>query len=52
VAAGDLATARTHYQASLDIRERLATANPTNTGWQRELQLVRQQIDDLTNAPP
>ena len=37
VAAGDLAAARTAYQASLDIRLRLAAADPANTGWQRDL---------------
>ena len=34
VAAGDLAAARTAYQAALDIRTRLAAADPANTGWQ------------------
>jgi hypothetical protein len=31
--------ALTSYQASLAIRERLAKANPGNTGWQRDLAL-------------
>ena len=43
-AAGDLAAARDHYQASLDIRVRLAAADPANTGWQRDLSISRQKI--------
>ena len=33
----DLAAALTSYQASLDIRERLAKEDPNNAGWQRDL---------------
>jgi len=36
-AAGDLATARTHHQTALDIRQRLAAADPANTERQRDL---------------
>ena len=49
VAAGDLAAARNAYQTSLDIRTRLAAADPANTEWQRDLETVRQKINDLTN---
>ena len=34
---GDLAGALQAYQAGLDIRERLAAADPGNAGWQRDL---------------
>jgi len=33
----DLAAALTSYQASHDILERLAKADPGNAGWQRDL---------------
>jgi hypothetical protein len=46
-AAGDLAAARDHYQAALDIAARLAAADPANTEWQRDLSFVRQRIADL-----
>ncbi len=36
IAVGDLTAARTAYQACLDIRTWLATADPGNTGWQRD----------------
>jgi hypothetical protein len=36
---GDLAAALTSYQASLAIAERLATADPSNAVWQRDLAL-------------
>jgi tetratricopeptide (TPR) repeat protein len=36
---GDLAAALTSYQASLDIFDRLAKADPGNAGWQRDLAL-------------
>jgi hypothetical protein len=49
VDAGDLATARTHYQISLDIRQRLA-ADPAHTGWQRELSVIREKIAQLEDG--
>jgi hypothetical protein len=49
--AGDLAAARTAYQAALEIRTRLAAADPANTGWQRDLQITRQRIRDLSDTP-
>ena len=38
-ARGDLAAALTSYQASLAIGDRLATADPRNAEWQRDLAL-------------
>ena len=49
-AAGDVAAARAAYLASLDIRVRLAAADPANTQWQRDLSVIRQKIDDLSNS--
>jgi hypothetical protein len=49
-AAGDLAAARTSYQASLDIATRLAAANPSNTQWQRDLSVAQQRISDLDDS--
>ena len=37
VAQGDLAGALRAFQASLKIAERLAAADPSNAGWQRDL---------------
>jgi hypothetical protein len=42
--------ARGHYQASLDIAERLTAADPTNTQWQHDLQSVRQKITQLPHT--
>ena len=36
-AQGDLTAALAAYRASLEIRERLAAADPGNAGWQRDL---------------
>jgi len=49
-AAGDLAAARTAYQASLDIRVRLAAADPANTGWQRDLSVSHNKLGDVATA--
>jgi len=38
-AQGDLAGALQEYRASLAIVERLASSDPSNTGWQRDLSL-------------
>jgi hypothetical protein len=51
VAAGNLDAARQAYQASHDIRVRLAAADPTNTGWQRDLSVIRQRLDELPDSP-
>jgi hypothetical protein len=47
VDAGDLATARDHYQASLDIAERLAAADSANSGWQRDLSVSHERLGDV-----
>ena len=52
IAAGDLDAARAAYQASLDIAARLAATDPTNTGWQRDLQLARKRLDELDGKAP
>jgi hypothetical protein len=39
------------HEASLDIAERLAAADPANTQLQRDLSLVRQRIGNLPDAP-
>jgi hypothetical protein len=46
-AAGDLAAARTAYQAGMDIMARLTAADPANVGWQRDLEGIRQKISGL-----
>lgn len=45
-----MSAARTACQAGLDIRTRLAAADPANTGWQRDLQIIQQRINDLPDA--
>ena len=50
VAAGDLAAARAAYQAGLDIRVRLAAADPANTGWQRDLSVSHNRLGDVAVA--
>ena len=46
-AAGDLATARDHYQASLDIWVKLTATDPTNAQWRDDLAYVQQRIAEL-----
>jgi hypothetical protein len=50
VAAGDLAAARVHYQAGLEIAARLAAADPANIQWQRDLSYIRQRIAELADS--
>ena len=50
VAQGDLAAALAAYQASLAIRERLADADPSNAGWQRDLSVSLEKLGDLKSA--
>ena len=50
MAAGDLAAARTAYQASLDIAARLAAADPANTEWQRDLSISHNKLGDVAVA--
>jgi len=49
-AQGDLAAALTSYQASHDIFERLAKADPGNAGWQRDLSVSHNKIGDVQSA--
>jgi hypothetical protein len=44
---GDLAAARTAYQASHEIFVRLAAADPTNTQWQHDLVVSHNKLGDL-----
>ena len=48
--AGNLDAARTAYQASLDIAQRLAAADPANTEWQRDLSVSRNKLGDVARA--
>jgi hypothetical protein len=50
VAAGDLAGARAAYQAGLDIRVRLAAADPANALWQSDLAYVQRRIGELSDG--
>jgi predicted negative regulator of RcsB-dependent stress response len=50
IAAGDLAAARAAYQAALDIRARLAAADPANTGWQHGLSISHEKLGDVAIA--
>jgi len=47
VAAGDLTAARAAYTAALTIRQRLADADPGNTGWQRDLSVSQERLKNL-----
>ncbi len=49
-AQGDLAAALTSYQASHDIFDRLAKADPGNAGWQRDLSVSHDKIGDVQSA--
>ena len=49
-AQGDLAAALTSYQASHEILERLAKADPGNAGWQRDLSVSHEKIGDVQRA--
>ena len=40
----------TTYQASLDIRARLAAADPANTDWQRDLSVSHNKLGDVAAA--
>ena len=44
---GNLTDALASYQASIDIRERLAAADPGNAGWQRDLSVSHNKIGDV-----
>lgn len=47
---GDLTGALAAYQASLAIHQRLATADPRNTEWQRDLSVSHERIGDVHRA--
>jgi tetratricopeptide (TPR) repeat protein len=47
---GNSAAALTSYQASHDIFERLAKADPGNAGWQRDLSVSHNRIGDVQQA--
>ena len=48
--AGDLAAATAAYQAALDIRTRLAAADPANTEWQRDLSISHNRLGDVART--
>jgi hypothetical protein len=48
VAAGDLAGARTRYERSLAIAERLAQANPTSAAAQRDVLVSYRRMAQVT----
>ena len=50
VAQGNLAEALKSYQDSLAISERLAKADPSNAGWQRDLSVSYDKIGDVLVA--
>ena len=47
---GDLPEALTAYRAGLAIRERLAAADPSNAGWQRDLSVSQEKLGDVFSA--
>jgi len=47
LAAGDRAGALSFYEESLAIRRKLATADPGNAGWQRDLSLSLDRVGDV-----
>ena len=49
-AQGNLAAALASYQASLDIRDRLAKSDPGNTVWQRDLSVSYIKVGDVEVA--
>jgi len=49
-AQGRLAEALAEYQADLAIAERLALLDPTNAGWQTDLRITRELIDELRDG--
>src|SRR5664280_468377 len=50
IVAGNTAGAGEHYRADLAIAERLAAADPTNAGWQRDLSVSHERLGDLAVA--
>ena len=50
LAQGDLAGALQAYRESLAIRARLAAADPSNAGWQRDLSVSQEKVGDVLLA--
>ncbi|MDR3202592.1 MAG: tetratricopeptide repeat protein, partial [Bifidobacteriaceae bacterium] len=50
MAAGNLTDASDRFSAALDIAERLAGADPRNTGWQRDLSVSHERLGDVAVA--
>jgi hypothetical protein len=51
-AVGDTPTADQHYRAQLAIAERLATTDPANAQYQRDLDYIRQRVATLSAPEP
>jgi len=51
VAEGNLPQALKAYQATLDIAEKLAAADPGNAGWQRDLITSNVKLADTGDQP-
>ena len=49
-AQGDLAGALASYGKSLEVRRRLAEADPSNAGWQRDLSVSQERIGNVQRA--
>ncbi len=50
LAMGDLNSARPHFQLALDIRQKLADADPSNASAQRDLSLALRNRADVSEA--
>jgi hypothetical protein len=50
VTVGDTTTADQHYRAALAIAERLATADPGNATYQRDLSISQGKVTGLENG--
>ncbi|MFM7688410.1 MAG: tetratricopeptide repeat protein, partial [Alphaproteobacteria bacterium] len=49
-AQGNLAGALAAYQRGMDIAERLAASDPSNTEWQRDLSVSHEKIGEILQA--
>lgn len=47
---GNLSGSLSAYRESLAIRERLATSDPTNVMWQRDLSVSKEKVGDVLVA--
>jgi actin-like ATPase involved in cell morphogenesis/tetratricopeptide (TPR) repeat protein len=50
LAQGDLASALREYRAGLQVSERLASSDPSNAVWQREVSLGHEKMGDVLQA--